>query len=492
MGREKESGYARVTREQIHQAFRLGFDAVASIIEYQQDLIDNLSQRIKTLEAQGRQNSQNSSKPPSSDGIGRRPYPPRQKSGKKPGGQPGHEGSTLQMVAHPDHVVVHPVTHCGKCGCSLKKKLRTVIRRQVFDLPVIQVEVEEHQLEVKDCPHCGATTVGECPAHVSQPVQYGSRIQAMEVYLRNFALVPFARTAQIFKDLFGVSLSAGTLAKTEQKASGALVDVVEEIKQRILAEKVRHLDETGFSFNGKLAWMHGASTGEYSYFYPHRARGKEGIREMGILGQGVASVAVHDNWAAYAAGDCLHALCNAHQGRELKFVKDENLQPWAGKMLDLLLEGKKEVQQAREAGRKRLSPQRLQWYRSRYEKIIREGLRANPPPVRGEESGRRGRIKKSKAANLLERLSKRRDETLRYLKDFSVPYDNNQIERDLRMLKVQQKISGTFRSWDGAVAFCRIRSFISTMQKQGASVFDGLCRIFDARPLTLSRCLRSA
>jgi len=492
MGSGEQKGFTRITREQMQQIARSGPEALFSLIDYLQDIIEGFEHRIKELERQQKTDSSNSSKPPSSDGIAKRMYRPRQKSSRKPGGQIGHEGTTLSMVAHPDVVKIHLVRRCQHCNESLaENRVKGYVRRQVFDLPEITMEVSEHRAEIKRCRRCGRQTVAEFPAGVEQRTQYGSRIQSFAVYLKNQGLLSYQRTAEVFEDLLGVSLSEGTLAAIDRRCARRLEPVVQEIKDRLLQSRVRHYDETGMSINGKLAWLHSTSTLEYTYYYPHPRRGSAATEEIGILGRGKPSVSVHDNWSNYFGYDGEHALCNAHQGRELKFLAEECHQGWAERLYELLLEGKHRVDLANTAGRTKLSRGLLQRIHRRYEVLVGQGLRANPPPRRVSGGPSRGRIKRSKARNLAERLQRYRVETLRYLSDFSVPYDNNLAERDLRMMKVQQKISGTYRSAAGAMGFCRIRSLISTVKKQGASVIAALSLVFDGKnDLSLSSCLQ--
>jgi transposase len=311
------------------------------------------------------------------------------------------------------------------------------------------------------------------------------------VYLKNQGLLSYQRTAEVFEDLLGVSLSEGTLAAIDRRCARRIEPVVQEIKDCLLQSPVRHYDETGMSINGKLAWLHSTSTCEYTYYYPHPRRGFAATEEIGILGRGTPSVAVHDNWSNYFGYEGEHALCNAHQGRELKFLAEECHQGWAKRLHELLLEGKHRVDLAKAAGRTKVSRGLLQKIRRRYEVLVGQGLRANPPPRRVSGGPSRGRIKKSKARNLAERLRRYRVETLRYLSDFSVPYDNNLADRDLRMMKVQQKISGTYRSATGAMGFCRIRSLVSTVKKQGASAIATPSLIFDGNSdLSLASCLQ--
>jgi transposase len=492
MGGGEKKGLQRISREKLQQLYRSGPETIYSLIEYQQDIIISLEHRIAELERQQKTDSSNSNKPPSSDGIAKRMYRPRPKSSRSPGGQVGHEGTTLEMVANPDTVKVHPVKRCRHCNESLlERRVKGYVRHQVFDLPVITMVVCEHRAEIKRCRKCGKQTVGEFPAEASQRTQYGPRIQSSAVYLKNQGLMSYQRTAEVFEGLLGVSISEGTLAAIDRRCAKRLEPVVDEIKDRLLRATVRHYDETGLSINGKLSWLHNASNERYTYYAAHDRRGFEATEAIGILGRGVPSVSVHDAWQNYFGYPGDHALCNAHQGRELKFLDEEYRQRWAGRLHALLLEGKERVERAKAAGRTSLSGKYLSQFRARYHQLIMQGMRANPPPERVVGGPRRGRIKKSKARNLLERLKRHELETLRHMIDFSVPYDNNLAERDLRMMKVQQKVSGTFRSVAGALGFCRIRSLISTVKKHGASVIAALNQVFDGSPISLDSCLRS-
>jgi transposase len=492
MGGGDRQGFQRISKEKLHQLSNSGPEALISLIDYLQDIIVGLERRIVELERQQKTDSSNSNKPPSSDGIARRIYRPRPKSSRPPGGQPGHEGTTLKMVDDPATVQIHHVKRCHHCNESLHEgRVKGYVRRQVFDLPAITMVVYEHRAEVKRCRRCGKQTIAQFPDEVSQRTQYGPRIQSIAVYLKNQGLLSYRRTAETFEDLLGVSLSEGTLALIDRRCARRLASVGQEIKDRLLQTRVRHYDETGMSINGKLAWLHSVSSERYTYYAPHGRRGSAATEAMGILGRGVPSVSVHDAWQNYLGYPGEHALCNAHQGRELKFLAEECRQRWAGRLHELLREGKEKVEQAKAAGRTSLSGKYLTTFIARYQRLVTQGLRANPPPQRIPGGPRRGRIKKSKGRNLVERLKRYEPETLRYLNDFGVPYDNNLAERDLRMMKVQQKVSGTFRSPTGATGFCLIRSLISTVKKNGASVIAALNQVFDGSPISLGSCLRS-
>jgi transposase len=509
MGGNSANRLPRISREHILNAYKAGPDAVVSLVEYLQEQfqesLDEMSKalaqlseankklldRIQVLEERLNKDSHNSNKPPSSDGLARRFSRKRQPSGKKPGGQKGHEGTTLNMVEHPQHVQIHEVSRCRGCGKSLQhEKPQGYEARQVFDIPPIVVEVTEHRAQIKRCPHCGELSVAAFPEGVNHSTQYGTRLKAHAVYLKNYGFLSYDRSAQAFADLFCIPLSVGTLASIDQRCARRVEGVVEEIRQKLIGEKVVHFDETGLNINGELYWLHGAGTQGLTYYYPHQRRGSEASEEIGILPR-LKGNAVHDNWKPYMKYGCSHSLCNAHHIRELTAVYEECGQPWAQWMISFLIESKQVVEQAKKAGKKRLAPSDIREYDNRYKAIIAAGMKANPPPTRADSPGKRGRLKRSKARNLVERLGKLQKETLRYLHDFQVPFDNNLAERDIRMMRVQQKVSGSFRSYGGAFAFCRIRSYISTIRKQGLSVIDAIMNAFE-KDLTLTDCLRTS
>jgi transposase len=443
MGGNSASRLPRIDGEHILNAYKAGPDAVVSLVEYLQEQfqasLDELSSavaelsetnrklvaRVRALEEKSNKDSHNSNNPPSSDGLKRRIHKWRESSGKKPGGQMGHEGTTLPMVKHPQHVQIHEVKKCHGCGMSLQhQKPRGYKPRQVFDIPPIVVEVTEHRAQIKRCPHCGELSVAAFPDGVNHTTQYGTRLQAFAVYFKNYGFFSYDRSAQAFSDLFSIPLSIGTLASIDQRCARRVEGVVEQIRQKLIRSKVVHFDETGLNINGELYWLHGAGTQGFTYYYPHKRRGTEADDQIGILPE-LKGNAVHDNWKPYMKYDCLHSLCNAHHIRELSAVYEQGGQPWAQWMIGFLIESKQAVEQAKKAGKKRLDPCAIREYEHRYRTIIAAGMKANPPPDRTHCPGKRGRLKRSKACNLVERLGKLQEETLRYLHDFQVPFDNN-------------------------------------------------------------------
>lgn len=459
--------------------------------------ITALVARVQELEGRLAKDSHNSSKPPSSDGLARKPKSLRQKSGKKPGGQPGHRGRHLRLVAQPDVIVAHRPATCSTCHTALPAEAWSwVERRQVQELPPLRLQVTEHQIAHVRCPECGATTRGAVPAGVSAPVQYGPRLRALAVYLVQQQFVPYARTRELLADVFGASLSVGTLVRLVRQAGEHLHAVEGQIKRRLRRAAVLHHDETGLRVVGQtgagLQWTHVTSTPQLTHYAFHPQRGAQALDAIGILPR-FRGVSLHDGWTAYRHYHrCRHALCNAHHLRELTYVEEELHQAWAGTLKHLLREMRTHVEQARATGATQLPIAERETFRTRYEALLAEGLAANPqppPPAAAADSvpapRRRGRRKQAPARNLLDRLWTYEHEVLLFLDDFAVPFDNNQAERDLRMVKVQQKISGTFRSPAGATAFCRLRSLLSTWRKQGRSALVALETVFAGQPLTL-------
>lgn len=479
-----------LTREEILKVYVAGPEAVVALVEQllahiarQDEQIHALTARVAALEARLAKDSHNSSKPPASDGLAKKTKSLRQSTGRPPGGQPGHPGATLELTPTPDQVEEHAPLTCQGCGVSLALVPGVVgERRQVYDLPPLRLLVTEHQAIDKCCPHCQTHTGGRFPATVTQPVQYGPQVKAVAIYLQQYQLLPSARTVELLGDLFGCSLCEGTLLTATERCAARLEPVEAAIRAALIRASVGHFDETGMRIGARLHWLHQAGTPTLTYYAVHPKRGKAAIDAIGIL-PAFQGTAVHDGWAAYASYDCRHALCNAHHLRELTFVAEQGDQPWAAALIALLLEGKAAVAAAVAAGASALVPEVRAELFHRYTTLVEAGRAANPPP---EPTGKRGRRKQSPAKNLVDRLARYQESVLAYLVDFAVPFDNNLAERDLRMMKVRQKVSGSFRTEAGAAAFCRIRGYISTLRKQGLAVLPALTRVFEGHPLVPS------
>ena len=463
------------TREDIHVAFQQGEEAVIALVETQAKIIGDLEARLQALEDQIAKNSQNSSKPPSSDGL-KKPAPKsrRERSGKPSGGQKGHVGYRLEPVDNPRYIKVHPVVECGCCHADLTEVETTrVDKRQDFDLPEVKLEVTEHQAEVKTCPVCGQVNCGDFPVDVTQPTQYGPRVRAQMVYFNLYHFIPLERTAEILSELYQQPVSDGTVFAAAVEMAEVVTPVIEQIKDHLVeTEDPVHFDETGARVSGTLEWLHSASTEQATYYAIHAKRGGEAMDAIGILPERIGW-SIHDAWSPYLNySNAKHGLCNSHLVRELVFLIEHYSQKWARDFLALLLNMKHPVDTAKSQGQASLSELQLAAFDVCYDWIIEHGQRANPPPVR--QSGQRGRLKQSPARNLLDRLKNHKDKVMAFVYDFDVPFDNNLAERDIRMVKVQQKVSGGFRSSDGADVFCQVRSYISTARKNGQRVLDVL------------------
>ena len=469
----------KMSPDDIRAVYRQGEEAVVGLITMLIDRLNFLEEEVIRLKGIIDKDSHNSSKPPSTDF--KRPHPKslRQKGQRKSGGQPGHQGFTLQRVKNPHHRIIHPLT--GRCTCGRNIKDGRFIdfeRRQVADIPPPQaLEYTEHCAEIFEC-RCGKIHTAPFPEGVDAPIQYGARIRAYLAYFSVYQLLPQKRCVEMLNDVFGVAMSEGTVNNTLQLAYRNLETTEEAIKDALRSSPTMHLDETGMYVNGHRLWGHGCGSTLYTYFFCHEQRGSVAIEAGGMLFEYLGRI-IHDGWKSYFDFECFHALCNAHHLRELVFIKEQYKQTWAGNMIELLCRIKKTVDRAKDAKRIQLSAATLQRYRNRYRRLVAAGYRANPPPEpRERKDGQRGKLKQHPARNLLDRLKKYESEALAFMYDFNVPFDNNLAERDLRMNKVKQKVSGCFRSMAGAQAFCRIRGFISTVRKHGCDTLDYLLKVF--------------
>lgn len=436
--------------------------------------IDRLKTRIKELEDQIAKNSNNSSKPPSSDEFKKVPKSRRAKTGKKAGGQKGHDGSTLKMSKEVDEVKKHKVEHCEKCNKNLKNQtVDSIEKRQVYDIPEIKIGITEHQSEVKQCT-CGCVNKA-FPKGIDFPVQYGPNIKGTVVYLQDYQLLPYERTKELIKDLFGHSISKGSLYNFRQKAYSELGTFEDKLKTLLSLSLVLGFDETGFRINKKRWWLHSCSTDQHVYYAVHPKRGQLAMNDIGILPL-YKGIAVHDFWKSYYRYNCEHSLCNAHLLRDLIFIKERFEQGWSQELIDLLLKLLDLKNKALARSQQAISSATLKKYELRYDEIVKKGLELNPfePPL----EKKRGRDKKTPPRNLLERFRDYKADILRFFYDFKVPFDNNFSERDIRMMKVKQKISGCFRSEKGANFFARTRSYIMTARKQNVNAFNALRNLF--------------
>ncbi len=459
-----------------------------ALIAGQAARIAELEAVVAELRARLGQNSRNSSKPPSSDGYSKPPANKskkkrslRRRSGRRPGGQPGSPGHHLERQEVPDEEKVHPLERCEECGADLSAQpIVESQSRQVLDLPEMpRLWCVQHWIQKRLCPCCEQLRSSSFPAEARAPVSYGPRVRALGIYLVSYQHLPYERAAELLSDWLGAPVSVGSLQAWMAEGAEGLGGFLEEIRCQLQAAEVAHFDETGGRIAGRLHYIHSASTDELTLLTAHRKRGVEAMRDAGVL-EAFRGVAVHDGWAPYRTfKGALHALCNAHHLREL-IAAEEDGQAWASGMSCLLLDTKELVERAQQAeGLDRLCEQQLKDLHASYRAVIKLGYEQNPG-LDPETAGRRPR--RTKAQNLLLRLDEREQETLRFAHDFQVPFDNNLVERDLRMIKLQQKISGCWRTTAGAERFLTIRSYLSTARKHGKRPLEVLTELTAGRP----------
>ena len=473
-----------LTRDEILAVYDAGPDAVVELVQGLMAQIEALSERVRMLEQRLSKDSHNSHKPPSSDEPThrrRRRKSLRKPSGKKPGGQPGHPGHTLERVDVPDAVRLHEAPACcTACGYDLAGVApRTTERRQVWDLPPLALHVTEHQAQSKRCPGCGHASRGAFPPEVREPVQYGPGVLGLGVYLQVHHLLPYGRTAELLADLLGQAPCQGTLAHALEQAYQGLEPVERRIHAGLRKSQATHFDETGVHVAGLRQWLHSAGTPALTLYRIHAKRGRKALDAIGVLPD-YEGVAVHDAYTSYLSYPGRHALCNAHLLRDLVAVEEATGAAWAPALRELLLEIKAAAAQARAEGGAQLEPARVEAFRARYDQLLEAGRAAHPPRP---PTGRSGRQRQSAEYNVVRRLERHATSVLAFLYDTAVPFDNNLAERDLRMAKTQQKITGGFRTAHGAEIFCRIRSYVSTLRKQHLPLLAAMRSVFSGTPL---------
>lgn len=455
-------------------------------IARQDTIIKLLEARVELLENNQKKDSSNSSKPPSTDiGKVQRTQSLRTKSGKKPGGQHGHIGETLSFSDTPNEVVVHAVKQCNCCGKSLSgSTVENYEYRQVFDIPPIEMQITEHRSEIKSCPYCHTVNRAVFPEDVNQPVQYGINVQQLAVYFTQYQLLPYGRTSEIFKDLFGHDLSKSFLVNNNHRCAVKLQPFIKDLKAILLKQPVLHCDETGFYFEGKRNWLHTICTDKHTFYAPHLNRGTKAMHDMGVL-PFYEGTLMHDFWKPYNEFECAHCLCNVHHLRDLTFCYEIEKSSWAGEVKQLLFDLHEKVMIAKKDVRATsLSKGQLHYWRKKYDDLMQAGRRMHPIPQK--QKGKRGVTKKSKTQNMLERFINCKDQILTFAKNFMIPFGNNLAEQAIRMMKVKQKISGCFRSEQGAKDFADSRSYIATAKKQGIPIMQALTAVIQGRSFEMS------
>lgn len=471
---------------ELYSLYNSGPDITISFIKLLLDRLKGIEAMVKRqgeeiahLKSIISKDSHNSSKPPSTDGYKKKSTIKnlRKKSKKKSGGQKGHPGTNLRMSDNPDIIKPLRVERCSCCGEKKHLKIIGQKRRQVVDVE-IKRRVIEYQADIAECSGCCNITTAAFPVAVNQDVQYGELVKALIIYMRNLNFMPTGRLTEMFADVFHIPLSEGTIYNTNKKCSDILKPFEDYVKGKLLKSPVVHFDETGIRVEKILHWLHCASNELYTYYFPHKRRGRIAMDAMGIL-PFFNGTAIHDSLPSYFKYACKHGLCNAHHLRELIFLNEEMGQRWAKKMIVLLLELKEKVDKAKAKG-KTINKKLMLYYENRYKRIIYEGLLENPtgPPITVQQK-KRGRKKKGKVLCLLDRFKTRLYQVIAFMYDILVPFDNNQVERDIRMGKLYQKISGCFRTMAGANDFFLIRSYISTLRKHKIDVISSLKRIFE-------------
>jgi transposase len=439
------------------------------------DIILNQNEEIRKLKEQLNRNSGNSSKPPSSDGYKKKkkPQSERVKSEKKSGGQPDHNGSTLMLVENPDIIENYDIIKCDECKQDLSKVDAEITVRQEIDIPPIKPKVTEHHLASKVCPRCKKINKAG-PKTLTQSVQYGAKIKALATYLHYEQLVPLQRTQGIFSDLFGLRISEGTLVNMHHEVSEQLTQPEIDIKRYLMKSLVNNFDETSLVVNNKTQWLHSVSNSMATLYLIHKKRGTEAMDDMGIL-PNYTGIAQHDHWKCYFKyTSCKHALCNAHHVRELRGIFENYQQDWANKMRLLLYIINDTVNDCKKTGVTELPQEQITEFSNSYDAILASAKNEVPVATLVPNLKKRGRLKQHPSKNLLDRLTQFKQETLLFMYDFRVAFSNNQAERDVRMMKLRQKISGCFRSEQGAQRFCRIRGYISTARKQNINILSAI------------------
>ena len=457
-----------MTEQEARDIYHQGEEAVvAKFMEF--------DARLKRLEEIIGMNSTNSSKPPSTDNkLTKTKKTSNSNSKKKRGAQVGHKGKSLKIVATPDTLKVLLPINCSCCDNSLKNiDSSKYEKRQLFDLPDIKMQVTEYQAHSIKCKKCNTINKAKFPDNIKANAQYGENLKSFVSYLNCYQMLPYERITETIEDLTSHKMSSGTIYNFLNTNYDKLDKFEKTLKESLLKEEVLNSDETGINIKAKLHWIHVASSSIMTYYMLHAKRGRVAMDDMDVI-PNYKGILVHDHWTPYNKyTNCTHSYCNAHILRELNGITEKESVVWSQDMHTLLTNMNIAVHKAKESDKTTLSQAQINKFIKNYEKIIKSANNYYPPPTEKLQNAR-GRPKQEKGKNLLDRLSKYQDETLRFLSDFRVPFTNNLAERDLRMIKVKEKISGSFASFKGGEIFCRIRSYISTLKKNNIPVLQGL------------------
>ena len=449
--------------------------------------VKELTQTIKELKEQLNKNSNNSSKPPSSDGLKKPPVNKdrslRQKSGKKRGAQNGHDGVNLSVIAEPDHVEHHMHSDCKSCPYHDRCLEKACVRETRHEIDAeVSVNITAHELVVVgSCPLHGGERAGDFPSNIKATVQYGKNLQAMVVAFNTVGAVSINRTHEILGSVFNIPLSTGTIKNMVTRCADSLAPTYEKIRQAMVNLGLVHCDETGTRIDGKTWWGHNASDRDFTFLSVDRKRGRIGMDAAGILPD-FHGIIVHDCWGSYwKYQDALHAVCCAHLLRELTGVEENHPeQKWATRFKELLIAMKKVKDKALAAGKDEVSYYHLHKFDKQYDEILKTAYEENPLPE--PTAKKRGRQKRSKVLNLICRLENYKASVCLFIRNLCVPFDNNQAERDLRMIKVKTKVSGCFRSEEGAQEYLTIMSYIGTAHKHGINAFTAIREALNGNP----------
>jgi len=445
------------------------------IIKNLYEIIDKLNQTIIELTEKLNKNSRNSSKPPSSDGLAKpSPKSLRKASNKKPGAQKGHPGANLTFKEEPDEIIQHIPSICQNCSSldNCINKAGVEETRHIIDT-VVKVKITAHNTLVMNCPLYNTVQKSIFPDSIKAPVQYGENLQALAVSLNTIGAVSIQRTHEILSSVFNISISTGTINAMVSRCAAKLEGTVEWIRQEVAASDIINNDETGTRVDGKTMWVHNASNKKYTYLSIHEKRGVDGMESAGVLPL-YSGITVHDCWAPYwKYNEIEHAICCAHILRELIGV-EENYpkEKWATAFKKLLLAMKAAKEKAIEKGKEKLSRYYMEKFDALYDQTIKQAKKKNP--IIESSENKRGRKKKGKVRSLIDRLATYKDSICFFIKNFAVPFDNNQAERDIRMIKTKGKVSGCFRSMDGARDYLKIMSYVGTVKKHKKNTFEAI------------------